>query len=552
MPYRDANYNIIGVQLRHRLEKGKGKDARFSWQENKPYLYGAWAIPRWREKETKRVFLCEGASDVQACWFNQIPALGVPGASAFKAEWASLLLPFSELCVIQEPGPAGEGFVKSIASALKETDYQGQVRVVSLSEKDPRDLWLKHKEHFKEKLEEAIAAVPVVDLYPPIPLASELILRTRDLVTRHVFFKDKRVPLLIATWVLGTYVYDVFTWFGYLWITSPVKRCGKSLLLDILRYLCWRSTPRLTNPTEAVIFRYAASRRTLILDEIEKLGKQDKDRYGAVMSVLNDGFHEGGTVARTERVEGKFEIVEYSTYCPKALAGINSLVDTIEDRCLKIPMVRRARTEKVERFNLREQRKDLEALQETFNLWADARRQAITGVYDGIGKEGVQVLSAVDDRFKDISEPLVAITTYADAEAMNGQQKIVPELISLLLAMAGKREESEKREAIGAFIPVAEEILGGQEKSFIESARLLERVKGIEELSWLESTKGLSSFLGKFDLHPKPKSGGNVRGYSITREWVEEAKSRYLGLILDSEPSQASQTRSQSGPEALF
>lgn len=164
IPYRDENGKVVSVQIRHRLAKGKGKDARFSWREGKPYLYGAWAIPRWKEKETKQVLLCEGASDVQVCWFNQIPALGIPGASAFKPEWVSLLLPFPELAIIQEPGEAGEKFVRSICAALKEASYRGQIKAVILPEKDPRDLWLKCGERFKEELEAAIVRAPVINL----------------------------------------------------------------------------------------------------------------------------------------------------------------------------------------------------------------------------------------------------------------------------------------------------------------------------------------------------------------------------------------------------
>lgn len=550
LPYRDEAGNQVGVQIRHRLHKGKSKDARFSWKEGKPYLYGAWAMPQWKEKETRRVLLCEGASDVQVCWFNQVPALGIPGASTFRSEWASLLLPFTLIATIQEPGEAGEKLVKSICDALKGASYQGQVKAVSLSEKDPRDLWLKCGERFKDELQAAITKAPVIDLYPAIPLTKDLILKMVDLLGRHVFFKDQRLPLLIATWVLGTYVHDIFTFFGYVWINSPVKRCGKSLLEDILSQLCHKATPRLSNMSEASIFRLADKGHTLIIDELENLRREDKEKYGMVISILNSGFQQGGKVPRTEKREGGFEVVYFNAFCPKVLAGISRLADTVEDRAFKIPMIRKTKQERVERFNLRKQGKALKQLQAEIELWAQDRRAHIEAVYDSI--EEIPELAPLDDRLKDISEPLVAIASYADAEALNGQQRVVPKLISLLLDMFGKRQENEKREAIGAFIQVAEEVLGGQEKVFIESAQLLERVKGIEELSWLESTKGLSAFLGKFDLHPKPKSGGKARGYWITREWLEEIKSRYSILIPDSEPSQVSQVHAQSAPEALF
>ena len=127
IPYLDEDGNQTGVQMRHRLEKPKGKDSRFSWQKgSKPCLYGAWALKRWAEKKAPRVIILEGASDVQVLWFNKIPALGVPGASAFKRDWAKLLFEFDEIAIIKEPGDAGESFVKSIAEALRDGNYQGR------------------------------------------------------------------------------------------------------------------------------------------------------------------------------------------------------------------------------------------------------------------------------------------------------------------------------------------------------------------------------------------------------------------------------------------
>jgi len=559
-PYQDESGNQIGVQLRHRLEKGKGKDNRFSWN-GKPYLYGAWYIPKWKEKGIKRLVIFEGASDVQVCWFNGIPSLGVPGASNFKSEWSSVLLSFSEIAIIQELDKAGEGFVKDIVSKLKGADYQGQVKAVCLPEKDARDLWLKYGEKFKDELEAAIANTPAIDLYPQIPLTSDLILKVSELLSRHIFFKDKRLPLLIATWILGTYLYELFTFYGYLWINSPVKRCGKSLLEGVLSHLCYKATPRLSNASEASIFRLADQGGTLIFDELENLRGQDRDKYGMVMSILNNGFEAGGKVPRVEKADGDFQVIYFDTYCPKILAGINRLADTIEDRSFKIPMVRKTSSEKVERFNLRKQKQELATLKEEMGLWAEARRADIEALYDGMDE--IDQLAGLDDRLKDISEPLAVIASYADVEAANGQLRILSDLTSLLLDMAGKRNETERREAIVAFALLAEEVLGPENEVFIPSGDLLGKAKEVEELSWLESTKAMGTFLGKFDLtstkrkvNPEEKQ---VRGYAITRGWIEETKGRYsaeeFGLIPLSPPikvSQVSLDQSGSEPELDF
>lgn len=159
MPYLNEAREEVATRIRTNL---KAKDGSRWPKGTVPTLYGLWGLERM--KKAGNVLLVEGESDTQVCWFNQTPALGVPGATAFKKEWASMLLPFSLIAIIQEPGEAGEKFVKSIGAALKEANYRGQVKAVTLSEKDPRDLWLKYGERFKEELEAPIVRAPVIDL----------------------------------------------------------------------------------------------------------------------------------------------------------------------------------------------------------------------------------------------------------------------------------------------------------------------------------------------------------------------------------------------------
>ncbi len=377
IPFLDESHTQISVQWHHKLERGGKKDARFSWKEGNPYLYGAWDIPQWKDQEINSVLLCEGASDVQVCWFNHVAALGVPGASSFKREWTNLLFSFSEIVILQDPGTAGKGFVRRITDSLKEFNYQGVVKAIILPEKDPRDLWLRHGKNFKDELEAATSNASAIDLYPTIPLTSVLILKIAVILKRHVYFKDQRLPLLIAIWVLGTYVYEIFTFFGYLWINSPTKQCGKSLLGEILTQLSANATSRLSNLTEAVIFHLADQRKTLVIEELENVRREDHDKYGAIISLLNAGFQSGSKVPRMHKVEGGFELREFNAFCPKVLISINSINDTIEHRSFKISMVRKTKAEKVERFNLRRYGKELEALRKDLELWAEATRKGI-------------------------------------------------------------------------------------------------------------------------------------------------------------------------------
>lgn len=59
----------------------------------------------------------------------------------------------------------------------------------------------------------------------------DLLNRIQTLLTDHVVFKDAHIALLLAIWVIGTYMFKAFRFFGYLWINS--------LLSDAENLFCW-------------------------------------------------------------------------------------------------------------------------------------------------------------------------------------------------------------------------------------------------------------------------------------------------------------------------
>jgi hypothetical protein len=543
IPYADESGATVSVQARRKLDKSGKKDERFFWRKGGAYLYGAWMLPSWRERKVERILVVEGATDVQVCAFNDIAAVGAPGASTFKPEWAPMLLPFPEIVIIKEPGKGGEAFVQKVCSALKGAQYPGAVKVVSLSEKDPRDLWLtlNDQQQFKAAVEQATITAVRVELYPAIPRTADLIFQIQGVLLRHVVFKDDRYALLIAIWVCATYLYDVFTNFGYLWLNSPVKRCGKSLLEEILQHLCANATPRLSNVSEAAIFRLADKSHTLILDEIENIRSEDKEKYQAIMTVLNAGFAAGAKVPRVEKREDGFEVVYLNAYCPKVLAGINRLADTIEDRSFRITMIRKSASETVLRFNVRKQREELEALSANLWVWSEAKRVDIEAVYDAIDE--VPELKSCDDRFQDISEPLVSVAVVADAEIMNGVRRVWPDLKDVLLVLGGHRVQSEEGSAIAKVVEVIDSLLYGREELFIATSELLSKIQAVEELAWIKSAKSLGSFLSKFGLFAGRDSTRKRRGYLIRREWLDDIRNRYAPT---SEASETSETFTRS------
>ena len=114
IPYYDAHHEEVAV--RYRL--GMSGDRRFRWRRgSKVHLYGLWRLER--TKEMGYVIVVEGESDAQTLWYHDLPALGVPGATTWQAEWAEQLDGLT-VYLWQEPDQGGETFVAKVGESLPE------------------------------------------------------------------------------------------------------------------------------------------------------------------------------------------------------------------------------------------------------------------------------------------------------------------------------------------------------------------------------------------------------------------------------------------------
>ncbi len=78
IPYWDESGQLATYRKRFAYKE-------FRWKKgSSTILYGLWRLPEYREKQA--AILVEGESDTQTLWYLGLPALGVAGASNFKAE----------------------------------------------------------------------------------------------------------------------------------------------------------------------------------------------------------------------------------------------------------------------------------------------------------------------------------------------------------------------------------------------------------------------------------------------------------------------------------
>ena len=155
-----------GAKCTYRKRYAK-KEFRWGYgSQGKINLYGDWRYPDIRK--AGYVILVEGESDTQTLWHLGLPALGCPGASNFKPQFAKKLCDIGKIYVHVEPDQGGDTFFQKVQKGLKAAGYGGQAYQLScgtFAVKDPSELFLKRgKEEAARLIMGAIKAAKEVDL----------------------------------------------------------------------------------------------------------------------------------------------------------------------------------------------------------------------------------------------------------------------------------------------------------------------------------------------------------------------------------------------------
>ena len=231
-------------------------------------------------------------------------------------------------------------------------------------------------------------------------------------IKRFICFPDEAYLHYAVLWVMGTYVFMLFRYYPYVWLNAE-KGSGKTLLMEILSAIAFNAE-LITNPTESVIFRDISNNLiTMFIDEVEQLRKRDKDTYGSVISLLNAGFNKAGVVKSTESTpKGAFVIKAYTAYSPKMFAGINEIDDILQDRTVRIPLLRKKDNETVQRYKETPEILDLQrSIRDDLYVFALTYAKEIAEYYH---KEGITGMDHLNNRELDIWEPVFLLANLVD------------------------------------------------------------------------------------------------------------------------------------------
>jgi Protein of unknown function (DUF3631) len=321
----------------------------------------------------------------------------------------------------------------------------------------------------------------------------------------------------IALWIVHTHAFEAADASPYLAVTSPEKRSGKSRLFEVVELLAANPWKVIT-PTEAVVFRKVdADRPTLLLDETDAIfGKRNGENYEGLRALLNAGNRRGTHVPRC--VGTSQQLVSFSVFCPKAIAGIGELPDTIADRAIPIRLKRKARSEHAERFR----RRDVEAEAEVLFMYARAWAEyAVPTLADA----RPELPDALDDRAQDAWEPLFAI-----ADLIGGEWPAQARAAALELSNGSDHEdESHGVRLLGDIRTVFDE--RGVDR--LASAALAASLAEMEESPWAEwygkpiTAAAIARLLDRYEIKPKVIRVGDETPRGYRRQQFEDAWERY-------------------------
>ena len=324
----------------------------------------------------------------------------------------------------------------------------------------------------------------------------------------------------LALWIVHTWIHnrpqlEIST---FLNVTSPTKRCGKSLLMDVLAELVYRPL-RASSVTPAALFRtIELYEPTLLLDEADTYFDDDTELRGIVNGSQR---RDGASVLRTGGDD--HEPRAFRTWCPKAISGIGGLPDTTLDRALVIRLERR------------------DPAAAPLPLWRDRDRNAVANICGQIARwvadeceaifaarDKVSFPSGLHDRARDAWEVLLAIGDAAggDWSGPTGRAWRAAQEIG-----ADAADETGSRETLLADLRTAFEQRGDPDA--MSTKDILTCLNAMDGRPWPEwrrgkelSARGLAKLLEPFGITPgtvRLDQGQTLKGYkraAFERVWM--------------------------------
>jgi hypothetical protein len=381
---------------------------------------------------------------------------------------------------------------------------------------------------------------------PQVIDGAALLWATYRFVRRFVSLSEAQA-VVIALWVAQTHAIDGADVTPYLAVTSAEKQSGKTRLLETLALIV--ANPWFTGRvTAAVLVRKVDDKKPpLLLDESDAAFGGEREYAEALRGILNSGHRRGGVASLCVGKGAEMSYKDFSTFCPKAIAGIGKLPDTVADRSIPIRLKRAARGEIVERFRIRTVMPEADVLRGNLEEWAESVGQHLREARPDLPNE-------LSDRQQDGVEPLLAIAELAGKEWEEMARSAVVELCT-------EARQSDDSTGVRLLADIRQ-VFGSRNVDRMPSAELVDALVAIETSPWAEWSRGkpisaskLARLLKPFGVKPDKIRFGDQTLSGYERADFEDPFTRYLlPSSLDASPKteQAEQGNVYAGNRDLF
>ena len=341
-----------------------------------------------------------------------------------------------------------------------------------------------------------------------------------EFIRRFVTLSEAQADVC-AVWTVHTHALEAAEFTPYLDINSPVHRSGKTRLLEVLRLIVRRQwfTGRVSGP--ALVRKTAKEQPTLLLDESDTAFSSKDDYSEKLRGILNTGFERGGTYSTCIQNGNNWDAHDFSTFAPKAIAGIGQLPTTIQDRSIPIRLKRALRHEKRERFHKRKVQPEAETLRKHIEEW-------VASNLDVLRESEPPLPDELNDRQQDVCEPLLAIADHAGGDWPQ-RTRIA------LIVLCGSVPEQQDASLSLALLADIRLVFQGSGADRLRTCDLLRELCLIEASPWCEhnrgkplSSYGLSKILRGFGIYPQDHRFGDHTRKGYLRDDFGEAWARYL------------------------
>ena len=480
-------------------------------------------LPELLESRNALVFFCEGEKDTDRLASLGLTATTCGAAKDWRPEFTAFFR-FRDVVILRDNDAPGLALADEVAPSIFPVAARVKVCLLpGLPEHGDVSDWL-DAGHTKEDLLEFLASTP--EWTPPEALpnsdGAQLLRDVRSFIRRFAFLSESQATIQ-ALWVLHTHTFSAADTTPYLSITSPEKESGKSRTLEILELVV--ASPWMTaRVTAAVLVRKVdAECPTLLLDESDAAFRGEKEYAEALRGLLNSGYRRGGKASMCVGQGAQISYKDFSTFCPKAIAGIGHLPDTVEDRSIPIRLKRAAPGEVVGEFRRKQVEPEAKKLCERIERWS-------LSVLPKLKDARPETPDGLSDRQKDVAEPLLAIADAAGAEWPHSARA------ALLEVLARRQDDSIGVRLLADIRTILDGDQDTPSRDRMGSTELADALCKIETSLWGEWSNGkpisparLARLLSPYGISPTTKriaGSPNHRGYE--RGDFEDAWVRYL------------------------